>query len=369
MAERLSIEERMQHDYDAAKKRGDGGGGQFVTPEVGDNIYRILPPWQADEPFYRRVPLHFGLAASNEKLGFQCPKVSGSEPTCPSCEMAEELYKKGENKAARDFQARDNYYSNVLVVSTPSNENEDETRVWRYSSSVFRQVMEIVMGRKYNLLDPKIGHSLLIKRTGLGRMDTEYNLLPEPDILPLKPQILKQIPNLNDDEGVIESWTSDQLRELMEGADIEQVREGSVSSKKSVKPVAKTSAVSGRGRKPEPEPEPEEEEKSGPTLTTAQVKEVKKLLKLYGSDIPDDDADCLAALIEATTNLNVKKLGKAAESLESLGADISGKLVSWPDPTETDVELPESDEDQEIKRLIAEAKSAHSGGSEKKSRR
>ena len=342
----MTPEERMKHDYEEAKRRRESGAGSnlFITPEVGDNIFRFLPGWKAGENWYRKVPVHYGIYPKNEKLAFVCPKVLYDD-ACPPCDLAEKLYAKGDKdsvKKASRFKVKDSYSSNVLIVSTPGGEHEGEVRVYRYGTTVFTQLVELIMSKWGNVTDPVKGRAVTIKRTGTGRDDTEYNVIPDPDQGPVPKEALKKIHNLDDNEGVIELFTEDELNAVMEGEELDSIRSargGATTEAEEEKP-AKDS------KKPAAEPEPAKRE-------TPDAKTMKKLVKYAISndvEIGDDsDADVIfAKFVAESEGMKVKDFDDSGRFLKELGADISGKLVVWPEVEGGEPEAePEGDGDDD----------------------
>lgn len=398
--EKLTSDERMKRDYDEAKRRRESQGMTqlFVTPEEGDNIYRILSEWKADETFYRKVSVHYGVYTKNEKLGIPCPKQNGYSDECPACDIADALFKKAgkdDIQKARRFMAKDQYYVNVLVVETPSGEREGEVRVWRFGNQVFTQLIELMMSKWGKITDALKGRAVTVKRTGMGQTDTEYNIIPEPEPHPVKADILKQLHDLDDDAGVIETFTPDEIEALMEGEELDDIRGRRDGGQAGAEPTRLTkdqlkrlrafctaydidvtgdadilervkaetagqkakpygdwitlleelgvtvdgrvlswpaAAPVARRQRPAPEPEPDPEAAGiMPILSKTQRRRIKEFASEYNIELSEEEAAWWGQVRDMTTGLKSKPFGEWAKFLEELGADVRGKTITWPE--------------------------------------
>jgi gp32-like DNA binding protein len=351
----LTPEERMRKDYEEAKKRASNTGGRFFKPEEGDNVIRILPPWKAGENFYRKISVHYGVVQENSKVGVYCPKENRGEE-CPMCEQAQALFEKGGKesmKKAGGMRAKIQYISNVHIQSTPSGEMEGDVRTYTYGVTVFTGLVDLMMGKWGNIYDAVKGRAVCIKRSGVGRDDTDYNVIPEPDAGPVTKEVLGKMFNLDDNEGVVEVFTADEISELMNGASLDAIRAArdGGEEKAEEKPAAKKAES-----KPVAKPASKAAEGPGPAPVD------KKLLKrLIGAAVEEDinlDAEEPEAIIqefkEKTQDLKVKSLSKDTVALlEEMGASVSNKTVAWEEleepAAEAEPEAAEGDDDDDIK--------------------
>ena len=352
--ERLSPEEQMKKDYEEAKRRTAGGGGAlFINALEGDNIFRLMPPWKDGENWYRKVPLHYGIFPKNEKMAFTCPKVLAEimmeEATdCPVCDIAQKLFDKGgkdDIKKAKRFMAKTNYYANVLVVSTPDGDKEGDVRVYRFGPQIYTQIVDLMMAKWGDLSDPVKGRPIMVKRTGSGQMDTEYNVFPEPDAMPLKKDVIAKIHNLDDGEGVVEIWSAAQLEAIMEGEELDDIRvmdeEG--GGKKDAKKADKKDDKKDEKKVEEKGDKKDDKKKEAPEPATSgwvtpNKKQMLQLIEVATEndvELPDDtgDADVIfAAFRKETDGLRAKNFSDALDLLKELGATVDGKNIEWPDP-------------------------------------
>ncbi len=357
----LTAEERMRKDYEEAKKRATAQGGKFWKAEEGDNVIRILPPWKAGENFYRKLAVHYGVVQENSKVGVYCPRENAGEE-CPMCSQAQELFEKGDResmKKAGEFRAKVQYISNILVQSTPSGENEGDVRTYTYGVTVFTGLVDLMMGKWGNIYDAAKGRAVCIKRSGSKRDDTDYNVIPEPDSGPVSKEILGKMFDLDDNKGVVEVFTAEEIESLLNGDSLDAVRAAREPGE--TKPEEK-SAAKGKPEKPASLAAADK------AVTLAAV-DKKMLKRIIGAAVEEDialDAEEPDAIVaefkEKTQDLKVKSLSKeTVELLEEFGADVSGKTVAWP-AAEAEPEAEAADDEDDIKAQMAKLRAAKGKG-------
>ncbi len=158
--------EQMKKDYEESKRAGSGTG-DFWTPQEGNNLIRIMPPWKEGIGlFYMKTYNHW-----HQRQPMCCQrKMFGQR--CYLCEKVKELGATGDltdKKKAKDLRSQKNVYMNIVDL----NDKNAGVQVWRIGG--FTQIMAYANDEvDYpDITDPKKGFDFKIERTGTG-LDTEY---------------------------------------------------------------------------------------------------------------------------------------------------------------------------------------------------
>lgn len=142
----------------------------------GYAIIRFLPAVEGEELPWVRLFSH-GFQGKGGWLIENCPTTVGKK--CPICEANNELWSSGleSNKTiARDRKRKLSYISNILVVSDPSNrENEGKVFLFKYGKKIFDKLQEAMNPTspdetKYNPFDFWTGADFKLK----AHMDSGY---------------------------------------------------------------------------------------------------------------------------------------------------------------------------------------------------
>lgn len=111
----------------------------------GYAIVRFLPAVEGEDLPWVRLFSH-GFQGKGGWMIENCPTTVGKK--CPICEANNELWASGleSNKGiARDRKRKLTYISNILVVSDPSNkENEGKVFLYKYGKKIFDKLQEVM---------------------------------------------------------------------------------------------------------------------------------------------------------------------------------------------------------------------------------
>ena len=166
---------------DAMKKRGDQSGGDFdkyLSDDVkaykvadGDNIIRFLPPtWNKPEHFGLDIYLHYGVGP--DRQSYLCLLKMKEEP-CPICEERARAQKDGDEKYAKDLEAK----KRVLVYLIDRNNEKAGVQAWGMPWTVDRDICKISVdkrsGETLELDNPEDGYDVEFEKKG-AKDRTEY---------------------------------------------------------------------------------------------------------------------------------------------------------------------------------------------------
>ena len=157
-----------------------GTGGDFWKPPVGRSIVRFLPPrvgWPS--PFVIQHQHFIRLPNVEHPIIFSCPKMHEGK-VCVPCQKADKLETSGnsrDNKAAKQLRPSKRVLSNMVV--DPANA-EQPVSVWSFGKTVYDQLKAIKSDDENggNFLDPVKGFNIVVNRTGTGKDDTKYTVMP-----------------------------------------------------------------------------------------------------------------------------------------------------------------------------------------------
>jgi len=178
----------------------------FWKPEdPGVYYYRTLPavesmvsPHTGKAAFFWGVPLHFGIAPGRKTTVF-CPRrASKGELPCAICDIWLPYVKRDSTATAEEKEVAKNYlpnwrnYMNILLLDPKTGEpvrEEDgsiKVRVFGPGTDIIDKTIAALedlaedLGEDRpnikNLVDPKIGRVVRLKRTGKGKFDTDYDV-------------------------------------------------------------------------------------------------------------------------------------------------------------------------------------------------
>ncbi len=135
--EMSKVSEKKKYDDDRfwSLERDKAGNGYAVI--------RFLPPVDGEDIPWVRLFSH-GFQGKGGWLIDNCPTTIGKK--CPICEANNELWNSGleSNKGiARDRKRKLSYISNILVVSDPSNrDNEGKAFLFKFGKKIFDKLQE-----------------------------------------------------------------------------------------------------------------------------------------------------------------------------------------------------------------------------------
>lgn len=142
--EKLSQEiEKLQNPVN-----GNGDDSRLWKPNVdksgnGYAVFRFLPAADGDDLPWIKV-WHHGFQGPGGWLIDNCPTTLGQK--CPVCELNTGFWNSGiesDKEIARKQKRKLNYYSNIYVVSDPSNpENNGKVFLYKYGKKIFDKIQE-----------------------------------------------------------------------------------------------------------------------------------------------------------------------------------------------------------------------------------
>lgn len=163
---------------------------EFWKPEVGENVVRFLPKLKGQKSHVKIVYEHFvdDVPGRDGIFRFVCPRnqTKGRQP-CPLCDQAD-TFKKSRNPADHD-RAKELYpqmriYANIIDRSQP----ELGPRVFAFGKTIWEQLKKIATSKHQggDYTSPgENGFDVVIDRTGTGKNDTRYTVLPAREDSPL----------------------------------------------------------------------------------------------------------------------------------------------------------------------------------------
>lgn len=186
-------EQAEQDQQDAA-----AGGKNFVKLKEGRNVLRILPPPKGKRSVFRVVHQHF-LEAPGVKGSLICAKAEARKP-CPICAKVEELrnsQSKKDQAIADDLYARRRVFVNVIQRS----DEAAGPKVLACGKKIHEALLALRNDQDAggDWSHPIEGYDIVIARSGSGKNDTEYKVLPA-----------RGSSVLHDDESVMQEWIDTQ---------------------------------------------------------------------------------------------------------------------------------------------------------------
>ncbi len=147
------------------------------SPKEGRYVVRFLPPWSEAGEIGYKARWHWNLPI--EPPNMPCPHTVEHE--CELCDYIKELRVKKHPKAQEMFAKRRIFYNIIL-------REEEDKGPQVYASGV--QVYEAVLAYLYDdewgdITDIETGRDMILERTGQGKDDTRYQLLPTKNASPL----------------------------------------------------------------------------------------------------------------------------------------------------------------------------------------
>ena len=91
----------------------------------------------------------------------------------------------------RQYQGKNHKKYMIPVYALGDNNEWDvEVRYFVVPVTVIKGMLEIMADGEYDLLDPKEGHAVAVKRRGQG-FDTEYTVIPSKDPVEIQPDLIE----------------------------------------------------------------------------------------------------------------------------------------------------------------------------------
>jgi len=171
-------------------------GVTFWRPAVGKNVVRILPHWSGDKNkvFYKKAKVHFGVGPDKQRV--VCRKVSPTD-RCPVCDYVADLDATGRREdayLARDLSAKERFAVNIIDIKDP----KAGIQVWEMGRGLFNDIILLFTDEEYGDLDDlDTGRHITIHRTGEGRTDTRYRVIPSSVVTKVSHKVLEKLNDLD----------------------------------------------------------------------------------------------------------------------------------------------------------------------------
>lgn len=188
-------------------------GSKFLKVGEGKTQLRFLPGRPGQKgifPWYE----HFYTNDAGQQVNHVCPLKSGGLK-CAVCERETAMKAKAKNRVdqmkAREYEANGRFHSNVVDRA----DQEKGVQIYAFGIGVMNDLLKIAQdeaaGGKF--WDPVNGFDIVVDRTGKGKNDTKYKILPARNTTPLSKDpelaatwmeermdltILKEVPSYED---------------------------------------------------------------------------------------------------------------------------------------------------------------------------
>ncbi len=172
------MKDRLAQKRQKLKERSQGGDVVFL--KEGTTRIRILPTVSPDgeEADFSMEVVHFYLGSKVRGV-FSASTVG---KPCPIMDHYQEL-KETDKDAAKNMAPRKKYFVPAVVFEDEAGKKIDKDRsgklVFIPSTGLLTQMLDYYLDPELGEFnDPDEGYDLKIKRTGTGKLDTEYSLTP-----------------------------------------------------------------------------------------------------------------------------------------------------------------------------------------------
>jgi len=181
---KIPLKERLAKKRQELKSRSESKGVVFL--KEGTTRIRVLPV--GNEEDWGMEVVHFYLGSKIK--GVFSPATLGK--ACPVMEAYQEFFKeKGKQDLAKEMSPKKKYVVAAVVFEDDGGKKIDEARSGKLvliPNGIYGQMIDFFLDPDLgDFTDPKEGYDFKIKRSGTGKMDTEYSVSPmRPSILPEK---------------------------------------------------------------------------------------------------------------------------------------------------------------------------------------
>jgi hypothetical protein len=163
------------NDLDVEKiEQAEEGRAQFFKPEAGDNLIRIMPPWEKGELYYKGFKVHFNVdILQNYGLEidwFAETCLAETTGSCPICALSIKAKALGTRYADEDLievskklRAKQQFISNVVNMEDSSR----SVKVMQYGKQV-RDALSSLFQRKGNITHPVTGYNIVVSKNKLS---------------------------------------------------------------------------------------------------------------------------------------------------------------------------------------------------------
>jgi len=146
----------------------------FFKPEAGDNLLRIMPPWEKGALYYQGFKVHFNLDILQnyglEVDWFAETCLAETTGSCPICALSIKAKTTGARymddvlmEVSKKLRAKQQFISNVVNMEEP----EAGVRVMQYGKQV-RDALSSLFQRKGNITHPVDGYNIVVSKNKLS---------------------------------------------------------------------------------------------------------------------------------------------------------------------------------------------------------
>lgn len=250
MAKKESLKERLKRRREELKNRGSGGDLIFIKADTEIRV-RILPVGEENE-FIKEV-VHFYLGSDIK--GVISPATFG-EP-CAIMEAYEQLKSSDDDddrELASQFSPKSRYLAPVAVYKDLKGKQLDEEKTGKFvliTGGLYQEILDKYLDEDEwgDMTDPVTGYDLKLKRTGSGKMDTEYFLTPckptpapkgwKSKVFDIDEELRKIMPSYEETQRLVNQYLNLGSSDLDEDEDEKPKKPKSSKSKTSKKKVKK----------------------------------------------------------------------------------------------------------------------------------
>lgn len=173
---KLSLKERLQKRRDDLKRSGPG---KFLTCKEGITRVRILPVGEETEWAIEVVYFYLGV---KDNMAVISPATFGEK--CAIMKAYEKLTnskKEEDRKFAKTFKPGRRFMAPVIKYKDDYGKEVDTeigVKLLLLTGGMYQEAIDLYLDDDNgDFTDPINGYDLKVKRTGKGKMDTEYKLL------------------------------------------------------------------------------------------------------------------------------------------------------------------------------------------------
>lgn len=183
---KISLKERLRKKQQEIKDRSSGSGNLLFIKE-GTYRFRIPPVGEDTDWGFEITQMYLGPKIQ----GVISPSSIGLD--CPMIEKGNELKEQGSNdtQLISTLRGRSRYLIPVITYEDERGQKIDENagiKLALITGSVYTQLIDFFLDPDLgDFTDPDEGYDIKVKRTGKGKMDTEYTVTAmRPSVLPEK---------------------------------------------------------------------------------------------------------------------------------------------------------------------------------------
>lgn len=210
------ILDRLKSDRE--KRESGGGNTAWAKITVGDNQFRILPPWPGSDFIMKEIWYHYIKRPDGSTHSVVCPLLMTDKP-CPICEMSDALRQStvpADKDAGYELRASSRWFVNVI-------DRRDEAtgpKVLGISAKgIVEDIVAFLADPDYgNIADINGGTDIIVSRTG-EKLQTKYKTHAKRSSSPLgtQDQVNAWVPAIKNLDKFVSIETYENLVRIMEG--------------------------------------------------------------------------------------------------------------------------------------------------------